>query len=124
MIKGEQGNVIWNPQQYAFIKEGEKSPDTVNPSLWRQSQLINISGLFEVTDGVYQIRNLDLSNMTIIEGKEGITVVDPLVSAETAKAGMDLYFKTVAISLLSPSFILIAMLTTMAVCVALSMKRT
>jgi hypothetical protein len=43
----------------------------VNPSLWRQSQLINISGLFEVTDGVYQIRNLDLSNMTIIEGKEG-----------------------------------------------------
>ncbi|WP_234262625.1 MBL fold metallo-hydrolase, partial [Klebsiella aerogenes] len=44
-------------------------------------------------DGVYQIRNLDLSNMTIIEGKEGITVVDPLVSAETAKVGMDLYYK-------------------------------
>lgn len=83
VIKGEQGNVIWDPQQYAFIKEGEKAPSTVNPSLWRQSQLINISGLFEVTDGVYQIRNLDLSNMTIIEGKEGITVVDPLVSAET-----------------------------------------
>jgi alkyl sulfatase BDS1-like metallo-beta-lactamase superfamily hydrolase len=93
VIKGEQGNVIWNPQQYSFIKEGEKAPDSVNPSLWRQSQLINISGLFEVTDGVYQIRNLDLSNMTIIEGKEGITVVDPLVSAETAKVGMDLYFK-------------------------------
>jgi alkyl sulfatase BDS1-like metallo-beta-lactamase superfamily hydrolase len=85
--------VVWDPQQYAFIKEGEKAPDTVNPSLWRQSQLINISGLFEVTDGVYQIRNLDLSNMTIIEGKEGITVVDPLVSAETAKVGMDLYYK-------------------------------
>ena len=93
VIKGEQGNVIWNPQQYDFIKEGEKAPDTVNPSLWRQSQLINISGLFEVTEGVYQIRNLDLSNMTIIEGKEGITVVDPLVSAETAKVGMDLYYK-------------------------------
>lgn len=93
IIKGEKGNVIWNPQQYAFIKEGEKAPDTVNPSLWRQSQLINISGLFEVTDGVYQIRNLDLSNMTIIEGKEGITVVDPLVSAETAKVGMELYYK-------------------------------
>ena len=93
VIKGEQGNVIWDPQQYAFIKEGEKAPATVNPSLWRQSQLINISGLFEVTDGVYQIRNLDLSNMTIIEGKEGITVVDPMVSAETAKVGMDLYYK-------------------------------
>ncbi|MEG3111214.1 alkyl sulfatase dimerization domain-containing protein [Pantoea sp. T14] len=93
VIKGESGNVIWDPKQYAFIKEGEKAPDTVNPSLWRQSQLINISGLFEVTDGIYQVRNLDLSNMTIIEGKEGITVVDPLVSAETAKVGMDLYFK-------------------------------
>lgn len=93
VIKGETGNVVWDPQQYAFIKEDEKSPATVNPSLWRQSQLINISGLFEVTDGVYQIRNLDLSNMTIIEGKEGITVVDPLVSAETAKVGMDLYYK-------------------------------
>ncbi|MGC0913121.1 alkyl/aryl-sulfatase (plasmid) [Pantoea sp. XAF26B01_ASV70] len=93
VIKGESGNVIWDPKQYAFIKEGEKAPDTVNPSLWRQSQLINISGLFEVTEGIYQIRNLDLSNMTIIEGKEGVTVVDPLVSAETAKVGMDLYFK-------------------------------
>lgn len=93
VIKGEAGNVIWNPEQYSFIKEGEKAPDTVNPSLWRQSQLINISGLFEVTEGVYQIRNLDLSNITIIEGKNGITVVDPLVSAETAKAGMDLYYK-------------------------------
>lgn len=93
VIKGEQGNVIWNPQQYAFIKEENKAPDTVNPSLWRQSQLINISGLFQVTDGIYQIRNLDLSNMTIIEGKTGVTVVDPLVSAETAKVGMALYHK-------------------------------
>uniref|UniRef100_UPI0006659B3B alkyl/aryl-sulfatase n=1 Tax=Enterobacter hormaechei TaxID=158836 RepID=UPI0006659B3B len=93
IIKGEQGNTVWDPQQYAFIKEGDKAPDSVNPSLWRQSQLINISGLFEVTEGVYQIRNLDLSNMTIIEGKEGITVVDPLVSADTAKVGMDLYYK-------------------------------
>src|SRR3546814_7290339 len=69
-----------------------EAPDTVNPSLWRQSQLINIGGLFEVVDGIYQVRNLDLSNMTIIEGEEGITVVDPLISAETAKVGLDLYY--------------------------------
>ena len=42
---------------------------------------------------MYQIRNLDLSNMTIIEGKDGITIVDPLISAETAKIGLDLYYK-------------------------------
>ena len=71
MIKGQAGNPIWNPQQYGFITEDAAAPDTVNPSLWRQSQLINISGLFEVTDGIYQVRNLDLSNMTIIEGSEG-----------------------------------------------------
>ncbi|MGF6160455.1 alkyl sulfatase BDS1-like metallo-beta-lactamase superfamily hydrolase [Ensifer sp. KUDG1] len=93
LIKGESGNPIWNPEQYGFIKEGMEAPATVNPSLWRQSQLINLSGLFEVTDGIYQVRNLDLSNMTIIEGKEGITVVDPLVSAETAKVAIDLYRK-------------------------------
>ena len=92
VITGESGNPVWNPQQYGFIAESAAAPDTVNPSLWRQSQLINISGLFEVANGIYQVRNLDLSNMTIIEGKEGITVVDPLVSAETAKAGIDLYF--------------------------------
>lgn len=93
LIKGETGNAIWNPEQYSFIKPDAKAPDTVNPSLWRQSQLINISGLFEVVPGIYQVRNLDLSNMTIIEGTEGITVVDPLVSSETAKVGIDLYYK-------------------------------
>ncbi len=92
VIKGASGNAIWNPQQYAFIKEGSAAPGTVNPSLWRQAQLINISGLFQVTDGIYQVRNQDLSNMTIIEGKEGITVVDPLISAETAKVAIELYY--------------------------------
>jgi len=93
IIKGKAGNAIWNPQQYSFVKEGAVAPDTVNPSLWRQSQLINISGLFEVTDGIYQVRNQDLSNMTVIEGKEGITVVDPLISAETARVAIDLYYE-------------------------------
>jgi alkyl sulfatase BDS1-like metallo-beta-lactamase superfamily hydrolase len=91
LIKGNTGNLIWNPQQYSFIKD-PAAPDTVNPSLWRQSRLINISGLFEVTDGIYQVRNQDLSNMTIIEGSEGITIVDPLVFEETAKAALDLYY--------------------------------
>jgi alkyl sulfatase BDS1-like metallo-beta-lactamase superfamily hydrolase len=92
-IKGPNGTLIWDPAKYAFVKEGQAAPDTVNPSLWRQSQLINISGLFEVTDGIYQVRNFDLSNMTIVEGKTGLTIFDPLVSSETAKAALDLYYK-------------------------------
>src|SRR5262249_41597694 len=91
LIRGTAGNAIWNPQQYNFIKDATE-PDTVNPILWRQSRLINISGLFQVTDGIYQVRNQDLSNMTIIEGSEGITIVDPLVSEETAKVALDLYY--------------------------------
>ena len=91
-IKGEKGNMIWDPAKYNFIKEGEAAPATTSPSLWRQSQLINISGLFEVTDGIYQVRNYDLSNMTIVEGKSGITIFDPLISSETAKAALDLYY--------------------------------
>jgi alkyl sulfatase BDS1-like metallo-beta-lactamase superfamily hydrolase len=93
MIEDEQGNPVWDPELYGFITEDADTPDTVNPSLWRQSQLINIDGLFQVTDGIYQVRNLDLSNMTIIEGDEGITIVDPLISAETARVGLDLYFE-------------------------------
>lgn len=93
VIAGPGGNTIWDPAKYAFIKEGVAAPDTVNPSLWRQSQLINISGLFQVADGIYQVRNFDLSNMTIVEGKDGITVMDPLISTETAKAALNLYYQ-------------------------------
>ncbi|HEX6978914.1 MAG TPA: alkyl sulfatase dimerization domain-containing protein [Alphaproteobacteria bacterium] len=92
VVTAEDGKAVWNPGQYGFIQEDAPAPDSVNPSLWRQSQLINISGLFEVVDGIYQVRNQDLSNMTIIEGREGIVVVDPLVSAETARVAIDLYY--------------------------------
>jgi alkyl sulfatase BDS1-like metallo-beta-lactamase superfamily hydrolase len=93
LIQGAGGNPIWDPAKYAFVKEGQAAPDTVNPSLWRQSQLINISGLFQVTDGIYQVRNQDLSNMTIVEGKDGVAIFDPLISSETAKAALELYYQ-------------------------------
>ena len=66
-------------------------PATVHPSLWRQSQLTAIHGLFEVADGIYQIRGMDLSNMTLVEGETGVIVIDPLISAECAAAGLALY---------------------------------
>jgi alkyl sulfatase BDS1-like metallo-beta-lactamase superfamily hydrolase len=66
-------------------------PDSASPSLWRQSQLCARQGLFEVTDGIYQVRGLDLSNMTIVEGDRGVIVIDPLISTETAAAALALY---------------------------------
>jgi alkyl sulfatase BDS1-like metallo-beta-lactamase superfamily hydrolase len=91
VIKNDKGQPIWDLTKFSFIKEGTPAADTVNPSLWRQAQLIMIGGLFRVTDGIYQVRAADLSNITFIEGKDGIIVVDPLISAETAKAALDLY---------------------------------
>ncbi|MGG0175946.1 alkyl/aryl-sulfatase [Gottfriedia acidiceleris] len=91
-IKNSIGRVIWDNRQYSFIKEGESSPLTVNPSLWRQAQLQNTSGLYKVVDGVYQVRGQDVSVMTIVEGKTGLIVLDTLSSVETAKAAMELYY--------------------------------
>lgn len=87
-IKDANGNIIYSMKQYDFIK-GD-APTSTNPSLWRQSELNSINGLFEVTEGVYQIRGFDLANMSLIKGEKGWIIVDPLLSPETAKAGLDL----------------------------------
>ncbi|MGK2956605.1 MAG: alkyl/aryl-sulfatase [Solirubrobacterales bacterium] len=87
------GDWVFDPHRLNFMEEGSEAPDTVNPSLWRQGSLVSKGGLFKVVDRLYQVRNLDVSNLTIIEGDTGLIVVDPLISAETAKAGMDLYFE-------------------------------
>lgn len=93
IIKNDQGNVVWDLSLYEFLKDDKKkSPDTVNASLWRQGMLLDKAGLFKVVDGIYQIRGADLSNMTIIEGKDGITIIDPLLTKETAKAALALYY--------------------------------
>ncbi|MEN6542452.1 alkyl sulfatase dimerization domain-containing protein [Parvibaculum sp.] len=87
----EAGFPVWDMSTFSFIKEGSPAPATVNPSLWRQAQLNSIHGLFKVTDGIYQVRNFDLSNITFIEGKTGIIVIDPLISSETARTSLALY---------------------------------
>jgi alkyl sulfatase BDS1-like metallo-beta-lactamase superfamily hydrolase len=87
VIKGAKGNVVWDGNQFAFIR-GD-APLSVNPSLWRQEQLNNIHGLFKVAEGIYQIRGYDLANMTLVEGKTGWIVIDTLLSAEVAKATLE-----------------------------------
>jgi alkyl sulfatase BDS1-like metallo-beta-lactamase superfamily hydrolase len=94
LVKNEKGDVVWDLPKFDFLSGDKPAPDTVNPSLWRQAQIMqHYTGLFEVTKGVYQVRGLDLSNITFIEAPEGVIVMDPLISAETAKAGLDLYRK-------------------------------
>ena len=87
VVRAADGQVVWDLEAYSYL-DGE-CPDTVNPSLWRQAQLCAKNGLFEVTGGIYQVRGMDLSNMTIVEGDTGVIVIDPLISAETAAASLD-----------------------------------
>lgn len=93
IVKNENGDVVYDLKQFEFIMQGSTAPETVNPSLWRQAQLIMQGGLYEVADRIYQVRAADLSNVTFIEGDTGIIVVDPLISAETAKYALDFYFE-------------------------------
>ncbi len=91
-ITSPQGRVVWSLEPYGFMSEAD-APATVNPSLWRQARLNMQHGLFEVVPGVYQVRGLDIANMTLIEGDKGVIVVDTLTSIEGARAAMELYYK-------------------------------
>ncbi|GAA2074204.1 MBL fold metallo-hydrolase [Aeromicrobium tamlense] len=88
-ITNEDGEVVWDCDAYQFLDAD--APATANPSLWRQSQLVAMKGLFEVTDGIYQVRGFDLSNITFVEGDSGVIVIDPLISTETAAAALKIY---------------------------------
>ncbi|HFZ8994567.1 TPA: alkyl/aryl-sulfatase [Citrobacter freundii] len=92
ILKNADGKVYYRAEDYKFDINAP-APETVNPSLWRQSQLTGISGLFKVTDRMYQVRGQDISNITFIEGDTGIIVIDPLVTPGAAKASLDLYYQ-------------------------------
>src|SRR5437016_5167887 len=83
-ITNAQGRIVWTLRDYAFLDEAA-APATVNPSLWRQARLNMHHGLYRVTDGIYQVRGFDISNMTLIEGERGLVVIDPLISTEVAR---------------------------------------
>ena len=91
MVRTASGTVLWNLGEYEFI-DGELAPATVNPSLWRMARLNLANGLFKVTDRLYQLRGFDIANMTVIEGDSGLILIDPLTTAEVARAALDLYF--------------------------------
>jgi len=91
IIKAADGRVVWDNDSYGFV-QGD-APPSVHPSLWRQSKLAAKQGLYEVVEGIYQVRGLDLSNISFIEGDTGVIVIDPLISTETAAAALALYRK-------------------------------
>jgi linear primary-alkylsulfatase len=89
VVKTADGRVVWDNDSYAFLS-GD-SPASVHPGLWRQSVLLAKQGLYEVVPGIYQVRGLDISNVSFIEGDTGLIVIDPLTSTEVAAAALQLY---------------------------------
>jgi alkyl sulfatase BDS1-like metallo-beta-lactamase superfamily hydrolase len=91
-VSDAAGKPVWNLEGYKFLAAQDR-PDSVNPSLWRLAQLNAHAGLFEVAPRLYQVRGLDLANMTLIEGDDGLIIIDPLTTAETARAALQLYYQ-------------------------------
>lgn len=89
IVTDASGKTVWDNDSYGFLRDS--CPASVHPSLWRQCGLNIRQGLYLVTEGIYQVRGLDISNMTLVEGERGVIVIDPLVSAETAAAALALY---------------------------------
>jgi alkyl sulfatase BDS1-like metallo-beta-lactamase superfamily hydrolase len=94
VIKADAGHVAWDIERYNFLAE-DREFDTLHPSTKRQGWLNQITGLYKVSEGIYQVRGLDLANLTFIRGKEGWIVFDPLTSLEPARAGLELINKEV-----------------------------
>ena len=92
-LTNEAGEVIWSQAAYSFLDDYDEAPTTVNPSLWENTKNNHAYGLFEVVDGIYQVRGYDMANLTLIEGKSGWIVFDPLMSVECTKAAMELVEK-------------------------------
>src|SRR5882672_6169554 len=89
-IRGAKGHIVWSLSDYGFLAD-PKPASTVHPDLWRQARLNMAHGLFKVTERIYQVRGFDASNITFVEGDEGIIVIDPLTVTETAAAALALY---------------------------------
>ena len=92
-LKDAEGNVIWSQEAYRFVDDFEEVPDTVNPSLWENTKNNHVYGLFEVMEGIYQVRGYDMANLTLIEGDTGWIVYDTLMCVECAQAAMQLVEK-------------------------------
>lgn len=90
-VVGAGGQVAFDVARFDFLAGDGPAPDSVNPSLWRQSQLIYQPGLYEVTDRIHQVRNHDIGNLTIVEGDDGLIIIDCTTAIESASAGLELY---------------------------------
>ena len=95
-VLNADGEVIFDLADYAYLTDDAPRPDTVDASLWRTSQVIHEGGLYKVVDRIYQVRNNDIANLTIVEGDDGLIIIDCATSVEAAAQGLALFREHVA----------------------------
>jgi alkyl sulfatase BDS1-like metallo-beta-lactamase superfamily hydrolase len=88
VIRRPDGRAAFDLTAYDFLAGA--APDSVNPSLWRQAQILTRHGLFKVADGIYQVRGFDVSTVSFIDAGTGWIAVDPLTTVEAARAALEL----------------------------------
>jgi len=97
IIKDSKGGTVYDMTEFDFLQDS--ADPTVNPSLWRQSDLNSRHGVYELKEGlIYQVRAFDLANMTFVKGEEGWIIIDPLTTKETAAAAIDAVEKALGIN--------------------------
>ncbi|MCC8080555.1 MAG: MBL fold metallo-hydrolase [Lachnospiraceae bacterium] len=92
-LTDDEGNVVWSQDAYDFLDYDEEAADSVNPGLWRNASLNHLYGLYEVTEGIYQVRGYDMANLTVIATDTGWVVFDTTMTEECAAAAMQLIEK-------------------------------
>jgi alkyl sulfatase BDS1-like metallo-beta-lactamase superfamily hydrolase len=94
VIRRPDGRVAYDLSSYDFL--AGPAPETANPSLWRQAQILTRHGLFEVGERIWQVRGFDVSTVSFIDAGAGWIVVDPLTTVEVARAALGLVSRRVA----------------------------
>lgn len=92
VIPGPGGIPAWDSMSYEAFLNNETAANTVNPSLWRHALLNTKHGLFQVTDGIYQVRGQSAANLTVVEGQTGYIVIDPAATTEVASYNMNMVY--------------------------------
>lgn len=89
-LKDKTGNVVWNLKAYDFLKQ-QAVADTVHPSLWLNGKANIEAGVFEVLPGkIYQVRGIDVANLTFVRSKTGWIVIDVTTNIEAAAYGLQI----------------------------------
>lgn len=84
-VLADAGHIAWDLESYKWLLQ-DRDFTSINPSLLRMARLNMNAGLYEVLPGkIYQVRGLDLTNITFVKGKTGWIIFDPLTTQEGAR---------------------------------------